>query len=104
MASTTVVQIVHKGKQGGGRRVRKRTRIATRSVFCALTLVLPLFNLNEGMFGAKLCQGILLALLYGMLITDGWMRYHRKEDSSESENGNIEVSSVECLSSPLLIK
>ena len=80
MASTTVVQLVHKGKQGGGRRFSKQVRLVTRSAFCILALVCPMLDIYDSMFGANLCQGILLFLLYGMLITDGWMRYHKKEE------------------------
>ena len=53
-----------------------------------------MLDIYDSMFGANMCQIILIVLLYAMLITDGWMRYHKKGDHEVPANAHGQVDPV----------
>ena len=75
---STIAQSLHKGKVGGGRRVRKSTRIGIRCFLCLCFLILPMFpkkddsdKFDSSDYGFIFAIVFLLVL---MLVSDRYVR------------------------------
>jgi hypothetical protein len=88
---STITQACHKGKKGGGRRCRKKTRVAFRCSICSLFLILPLcWPEDWNSYDFPLFLYLVIFLLVFMLLTDRYAREKKELKHFISKEENVE--------------